>query len=144
MSGIVVGVDGSPNADSALKWAMSEAVLRKTSLTVLAVHQVPAGYWTGQPVPVAGDEPLVAEMRKATERAVEEAAAATGARPDPVTVVALSGFPARALIDASEQADLLVVGARGGGGFSALVLGSVAAQVVHHACCPVVVVRAGK
>lgn len=144
MSGIVVGVDGSPNAESALKWAMSEAALRKSSLTVLAVHEVPAGYWTGQPVPVVGDEALVAEMRKATEHAVEEAAAATGARPDPVTVVAISGFPARALIDASRQADLVVVGARGGGGFSALVLGSVSTQVAHHASCPVVVVKAGQ
>lgn len=144
MSGIVVGVDGSDNSTSALDWAMSEAALRQTPLTVLAIHSVPAGYWTRAPITMPGDEAVVADVRKRAEAAIEESAARTGARPDPVTVVAASGFPAPALIDASKSADLVVVGARGGGGFSALVMGSVSSQVVQHAACPVVVARAAR
>jgi len=58
-----------------------------------------------------------------------------------VTVRAVSGIPAQELINASHDADLLVVGSRGGGGFAGLRMGSVSSQVVHHAACPVVVVR---
>jgi nucleotide-binding universal stress UspA family protein len=61
-----------------------------------------------------------------------------------LTVMALSGFPAQTLIDASTDSDLLVVGTRGGGGFAPLRLGSVSNQVVHHASCPVVVVPSGE
>lgn len=57
-----------------------------------------------------------------------------------VTVSAINGFPAEALINASADADLVVVGTRGGGGFPHLHLGGVSSQVVHHAKCPVVVV----
>ena len=57
-----------------------------------------------------------------------------------VTVRAINGFAAQALIDASADADLVVVGTRGGGGFPHLALGAVSSQVVHHAKCPVVVV----
>jgi nucleotide-binding universal stress UspA family protein len=141
MSGIVVGIDGSHNASHALEWAMAEAAVRKTPLTVITVNSVPAGYWTGRPVPFAGDEEKVAEIRKAAEAKVEEIAAGLGeSKPESVTVTALTGFPVQALLDASKDSDLLVVGSRGGGGFATLMLGSVSHQVVHHARCPVVVV----
>jgi len=141
MSGIVVGIDGSHNASRALDWAMAEASLRAADLTVVTVNSVPAGYWTGQPVPLAGDAERVAEARKLAEDAVAKIAAGLGERqPASVTVTALSGFPAKTLIDMSEQADLLVVGTRGSGGFAALALGSICSQVVHHSHCPVVVV----
>jgi nucleotide-binding universal stress UspA family protein len=141
MSGIVVGIDGSHNASHALEWAMAEAAVRKTPLTVITVNSVPAGYWTGRPVPFAGDEEKVAEIRKAAEAKVEEIAAGLGeSKPESVTVTALTGFPVQALLDASKDSDLLVVGSRGGGGFATLILGSVSHQVVHHARCPVVVV----
>src|SRR5215475_15286960 len=145
MSGIVVGIDGSHNAAPALSWAMAEAALRKADLTVIAVNSVPAGYWTGSPLTLAGDEERVDEIRKSAEEAVSKAEAELGSQlPKSVSVVALSGFPAKALVDASAVSDLVVVGSRGGGGFSALFLGSVSSQVVHHAKCPVVVVPAGR
>jgi nucleotide-binding universal stress UspA family protein len=145
MSGIVVGIDGSHNASHALEWAMAEAAIRNTQLTVLTVHSVPASYWTGNPWPLPGYEEKVAEIRKAAEAAVAATAAKAGSsQPGSVTVNAVIGFPAQALIDASRDTDLLVVGTRGGGGFGSLVLGSVSSQVVHHASCPVVVVPAGK
>jgi len=145
MSGIVVGIDGSHNASHALEWAMTEATIRKTPLTVITVNSVPASYWSGTPVELPGDHDKVAEIRKTAEAAVEETAAKLGAgQPESVTVTAISGFPAQALIDASKNCDLLVVGSRGGGGFAPLVLGSVSNQVVHHAHCPVVVVPSGK
>jgi len=144
MSGIVVGVDGSHNASRALEWAMSEAATRNTQLTVLTVLSEPASYWTGLPVPYAGDAGRIAEIRKSAEAAVEATAAKlAGGKPAAVTVTAVAGFPAETLIQASKDCDMLVVGTRGGGGFGSLILGSVSNQVVHHASCPVVVVPAG-
>src|SRR5215472_9993301 len=140
MSGITVGVDGSHRGHKALDWAMREAALRKIPLTVLAVHQVMASYWTGNPLPVPGDAPELEKVRIAVEHAVAEAAEGLGAEQPQVTVTAINGFAAQALIDASADSDLVVVGNRGGGGFPRLSLGAVASQVVHHAHCPVVVV----
>jgi nucleotide-binding universal stress UspA family protein len=145
MSGIVVGIDGSHNASCALEWAMAEAAIRKTQLTVLTVLPEPASHWTGRPVPFAGATERIAEIRKSAEAAVEATGAQLGSdKPESVTVTAVAGFPAEILIHASRDSDLLVVGTRGGGGFASLVLGSVSNQVVHHASCPVVVVPAGK
>jgi nucleotide-binding universal stress UspA family protein len=122
---------------------MAEARVRKADLTVIAVNSVPAGYWTTQPVTLPGDAERVEEIRKSALESVDKAAAGLGdQQPKSVHVVALSGFPAKTLIDASENSDLVVVGSRGGG-FGALFLGSVSSQVVHHAKCPVVVVPPG-
>lgn len=145
MAGIVVGIDGSHNASRALEWAMAEAALRKAHLTVLTVNSAVASYWSGAPVTWPGDDEKVAEIRKAAESAAAAIAATLGAsQPESVTVTAINGFPAQALIDASKDSDLLVVGTRGGGGFAPLMLGSVSSQIVHHASCPVVVVPAGR
>jgi nucleotide-binding universal stress UspA family protein len=142
MSGIVVGIDGSHNASHALEWAMAEAAVRKTHLTVITVNSVPEGYWTGSPVTLPSDEDRVARIRGEAEEAVAKEAAKLGDdQPASVTVKAISGFPATTLIDASKDSDLLVVGTRGGGGFASLRLGSITSQVVHHAHCPVVVVH---
>jgi nucleotide-binding universal stress UspA family protein len=141
MSGITVGVDGSSNAQPALDWAMSEAALRRLPLNVITVHEVMASYWSGNPVTVPSDAALLDKARQAAEEAVAEAATRLGAEQPEVIVSAIQGFAARALIDASADSDLIVVGTRGGGGFPHLSLGAVASQVVHHAHCPVVVVR---
>jgi len=138
MSGIVVGVDGSVHSMKALDWALDEAALRKTSVTVLAVAPAAASIWgiTGQFDPAPETQERV---RKAAEEIVKEAAARHGQQQ--VTVHTVSGVPADEIIKASESADLVVVGARGAGGFARLSMGSVSNQVAHHAHCPVVVVR---
>ena len=141
MPGITVGVDGSEHSRRALDWAVREAGLRGAALTVLAVHQVASNYWTGSPEAYPADQSATETVRRAAEDVVQQAVSQAG-EPGPasVTVRAVSGLPARELVQASSDADLVVVGTRGGGGFSALVLGSVTNQVVSHAACPVVVI----
>ena len=143
MPGITVGVDGSEHSRRALEWAIREAGLRGAALTVLAVHQVAANHWTGSPDLYPADQPVTEAMRRAAEEALQKAVSQVG-EPGPasVTVRAVSGLAAQELVAASADADLLVVGSRGGGGFARLLLGSVSSQVVSHAACPVVVIPA--
>src|SRR5579875_1716554 len=115
MSGIVVGVDGSPHSERALGWAMREAALRQVPLTVLTVRPTIISHATGQPVVYPGDGLFLETAKQAEE--VEKVSAQLGeARPASVTVRAVIGFPAQELIDASHDADMIVVGSRGGGG----------------------------
>ena len=145
MPGITVGVDGSDNAHPALEWAMREAGAHHATLAVVTVHTVAANHWTGHPMVLPEDAPAVQAVRQAAEDAVAKVAGQLGdAQPASVSVRAVNGFPAEELIKASQDSDLLVVGARGGGGFSKLAMGSVSNQVVHHAACPVVVVPSGR
>jgi nucleotide-binding universal stress UspA family protein len=142
MPGITVGVDGSDQSSRVLEWAIREAGLRGAPLTVLAVHQVASNYWTGSPEHYPADQPATDAIRKAAEDAVQKAVGQVGdPGPASVTVRAISGLPAQELVNASSDSDLVVVGARGGGGFARLRLGSVTNQVVSHASCPVVVVH---
>lgn len=141
MPGIVVGIDGSSNSERALGWAMKEAALRHASLTVIAVHPVTKSYWTGKPVTFEAESGEVEKIRQIAQELTHKAASElSDVQPASVTVHAVNGFPAQELIEASRDADLVVVGSRGTGGFSRLLLGSVSSQVVHHAECPVVVV----
>jgi len=141
MPGIFVGVDGSPNSEHALTWAMQEAAVRHAPLTVIAVHEVLKSYWTGNPVSLQAETGKLDETRKAAEDLVGKAASHLGdAKAESVTVRAVDGFAAQELITASKDADLVVVGSRGGGGFARLMMGSVSSQVVHHSACPVVVI----
>ena len=141
MPGIVVGVDGSPNSERALDWAMRQAAAVHAPLTVIAVHEVPKSYWGGIPVIGPADAPLLANLRQAAEEATHQAASRLdGAEPPSVTVHAVSGFVVKELVDASQDADLVVVGARGSSGFARLLMGSVSSEVVQHSACPVVIV----
>jgi nucleotide-binding universal stress UspA family protein len=142
MPGILVGVDGSPHAERALEWAAKEAALRHVPLTVLAVHTVPAG-WAGRGVAYPEDSELVRKTKAAAQELTDKVTARDGARPEAVTVEAVNGIPADVLVRASADADLVVLGARGGGGFASLLVGSVSSQVAHHAHCPVVIVPRG-
>lgn len=142
MPGILVGIDGSDNSRKALEWAVREAGLRGTSLTVLAVHQVASNHWTGDPEKYASDAPETEMVRQAAEDAVQKAVSQVGGpAPTSVTVRAVTGVAAHELVAASGDADLVVVGSRGGGGFARMVLGSVSSQVASHAASPVVVIR---
>src|SRR5215469_6934641 len=142
MPGILVGIDGSDHSRKALEWAVREAGLRGSSLTVLAVHQVAANHWTGDPEIYPSDAPETEIVRQAAEDAVQKAVSqAGGPAPTSVTVRAVTGIAAHELVNASADADLLVIGSRGGGGFARMVLGSATTQVVTHAQSPVVVIH---
>lgn len=147
MPGIVVGVDGSANATSALKWAVGEAATRRAPLTVLTVHEISHSFWTGRPIVLSHDEDQLAAAKAAATELVDKAVCELGeARPASVTVLAVNGSAASELIAAADENDVLVLGARGGaqaGGLAAHApLGSVSNKVLHHAKCPVVVVPA--
>jgi nucleotide-binding universal stress UspA family protein len=141
MSGIVVGVDGSPGSRAALHWAHAEARLRATTLTAVSVWQI-AMMTT---MPSFGAMAPVDDLTDAAEAALlavldEEDVHATD--DVPVESVVTEGAAAPALIEVARDADLLVVGSRGHGGFTGVLLGSVSQHCVNHATCPVVVVRA--
>jgi nucleotide-binding universal stress UspA family protein len=145
MSGITVGIDGSGHSFHALEWAVKEAALQHATITVLAVHPALGSPWTGNPVTFPPDAKEQEDLRQAAEEMTVKATSQLGeARPASVTVRATTGFPAKELIEASRDSDLLVVGSRGAGGFAKLLIGSVSSQVVHHAHCPVVVVPSDK
>ena len=147
MSGIVVGVDGSDHSRLALGWALREAAQRRVPLSVVSVRQAPVHpatdiYWAVPDLP-AGDLSEGAE-RAAAKKLQEFVDKVAGEIAEPVadvTVTVVIGDPAGELIRASRDADLLVVGSRGSGGFARLLLGSVSSKVAHHAACPVVVIR---
>ena len=137
---ILVGMDGSPTSRAALRWAADEAeqhgaevkammawapVLPPVSVSGAAPRDIPA-----HPREVAADE----LVRTITDELGENP-------PVRVQPVVKEGNPAKVLIEASTDADLLVVGSRGYGGFAGLLLGSVSQQVAAHAECTVVVVR---
>jgi len=142
MPGIVVGIDGSSGSQEALQWAVRHSAIEHLPLTVLAVHEVAASTWTHSSLVSPQDRPDEEKIRQDVQDEVSKIMGETGdARPESVTVRVFSGQPANALIEASHDADLVVVGSRGGGGFPHLRLGSVTSKVVSHAESPVVVVR---
>jgi nucleotide-binding universal stress UspA family protein len=141
MSGITVGVDGSGHSQGALEWAVREAAIRHEPLTVLTVHQVAASGWGGVVV-YPEDQDFAEQARKAAQDAADRAVERLGEPERPaVTVLSLIGTPAEELVEASRDADLVVVGSRGAGGFTRLMMGSVSSQVAEHAHCPVTVVH---
>ncbi|MGW3247410.1 universal stress protein [Streptomyces sp. NPDC001070] len=140
---VLLGIDGSHAGETAIDFAFAEAALRGTSL--VALHA-----WTpwDTPVPAPQDPsmPYALERGKLAageERLLAEAVAGRGERyPDvPVVHTVVRGGAREELIGASRSAGLVVVGARGRGGFTGLLLGSVSQALLHHAHCPVVVVR---
>ena len=130
-SRIVVGVDGSPASKAALNWAM-----RQGALSGAVVEVVTAYYWFPMPI-----EDI--DFKALATRVVEDAIFEAADPGTPVKVVpkVVHGSPAKALLQEAVGADLLVVGSRGHGAISEALLGSVSHQCVHHATCPVVVIR---
>ncbi|HJY73566.1 MAG TPA: universal stress protein [Streptosporangiaceae bacterium] len=141
MPGILVGIDGSAHSQPALEWAANEAVIRHTSLTVLTVHQAVAGFWGGVSH-FQGDAELTAKARDAAQAETDKVLSGLQTRPESVTVMAVHGIPAEEILNAGADADMIVVGSRGGGGFARLLLGSVSATVAEHATVPVTILPA--
>jgi nucleotide-binding universal stress UspA family protein len=144
MSTIVVGVDGSEGARKALRWSLDEARLREATLRVVhAWFPLPPAAPLGFAPPEAPAADEIAMLREAAEKLLEhELSEVVGDDPGiPIEPTAVEDVAAQALIEAAKDADLLVVGSRGHGGFTGLLLGSVGQQVTHHAPCPVVIVR---
>jgi nucleotide-binding universal stress UspA family protein len=140
MPGIIVGVDGSGHSQRALEWAMKEAALRHAPLSVLTINPAIVGYFGGV-VTSQQDVQLTEQIRAAVQKETDKVLAALdGPRPESVTVKAVHGFPVEELVSASKEADMIVLGSRGVGGFTRLMMGSTAGQVVQHAHCPVLIV----
>jgi nucleotide-binding universal stress UspA family protein len=141
MPGIIVGIDGSGHSQLALEWALKEAALRRVPVTVIAVHEAVRGFFSGPTV--YAHDPEQTEQAAATVREETEKVLATlgDARPESVTIHAVHGFPVEEILKAGQDAELIVVGSRGAGGFARMTMGSVAYQVSEHAPCPVTIVR---
>jgi nucleotide-binding universal stress UspA family protein len=135
---ILVGIDGSEPAEVALRWAADEAARWDGVLEVVYAWLPP---YPLNPQDLFEDEG--GEQETARRALADSAARLRAERSDDLEIreLLVSDHPAKALIDASRGAALLVVGSRGRGGFKGLLLGSVSLQCVHHASCPVVVVR---
>lgn len=140
MSGIIVGVDGSGHSHRALEWAMNEAAIRQAPLTVITVSQSAVASPWGL-IHYPEDHAVAERTRQDIAGAVEKAQAKLGdTNPASITIQMVSGMPTEELLSAATDADMIVVGSRGAGGFARLLLGSVSTQLAHHAPCPVVVI----
>ncbi len=137
MGRIVVGVDSSETSLKALRWALEEARLR--SAAVELVHAFPRPELIGMTMVVT--LPSDDELRQASEQVLADALAQVGGAGDvTVTQRVGAGGPASVLVEAAKDAELLVLGSRGLGGFRGMLLGSVTQQVIANATCPVVVI----
>ncbi|MFI1991519.1 universal stress protein [Actinoplanes sp. NPDC020271] len=137
---VVVGADGSASAMRAVEYAATEAALRHRPLLILHAYAwPPAGVAYSTALAATAD----ATLRRAADDILQDAAwhAARTAPAITCSTRAVTGDPATVLLELSEQANVLVLGARGSGGFAEMMVGSVAAHVTPHAACPVAVVR---
>jgi nucleotide-binding universal stress UspA family protein len=137
MGRIVVGVDGSENSLVALRWALEEAEHRHAIVEAVIAWQYP---YTGVGFAPYVDADGLEEGASLTLQEALRVGCPDEAARERIQQLVIQETSSRALVDAAKGADLLVVGSRGRGGFAGLLLGSVSAQCVHHAHCPVVVV----
>ena len=142
MNRIVVGIDGSENAQAALAWALDEARRRGCPLHIVLAYEVPVA----MAIPGAMTTMVPPELFQQRGEGLLETAVGAAIDPAtetvPVTKAAVSGHAGKVLIEAAEGADLLVVARRGMGGFLGLHLGSVSNYCIHHSPCPVAVIPA--
>ena len=139
MKPVVVGVDGSECSKAALDFAVEEAALRGAPLRIVCAWDIPEiGYAVS-----AYPKEFFENLRDEAEAIVVEARAYVAELSPTLTVdtKVVKGHPSPTMIEEAKDAVLVVVGNRGRGGFAGLHLGSVGRHVVHHASCPVVVVR---
>ena len=131
---IVVGVDGSDASLDALRWALRQAELTSCDVEAVTSWQQPIGYGADFAAESENWEVLA-------KTNLDEALAKVDAEGVEVKRTVSQGHPAEVLTNASTNADLIVVGSRGHGGFAGMLLGSVRRHVSAHAHCPVLVVR---
>jgi len=136
---VIAGTDGSQESLRAVEWAAREATLRGTSLRIVAVPVLPPRM---RPNPATPDT-VAGMVERAMSRALAAAAQRAAALEPNLAIETqmLEGAPAEILTEAGRDASMLVLGSRGAGGFSALILGSVSRYVATHAPVPVVVAR---
>ena len=132
---IVVGVDGSATSVEALRWANRISNCLDSDIEAIYAWHLPTYLYAGLPDNYRPDLDAEHTLTDAIETAFGNRC------PAEVKSVVTQGYPARVLIEASRDAELLIVGSRGHGGFAGLLLGSVSTQVVEHAKCPVLVVH---
>lgn len=137
---IVVGVDGSQESVGALAWAARYGAACGARIHALLAWHFPSA--VGPSPPGVAPESVTDEVEEERSQQLMRAIAA-GAPDAHVEPVIGYGHPAEVLVNASREADLLVVGSRGRGAFTGMLVGSVSLHCVHHAFCPVVVVRKG-
>ena len=135
---IVVGVDGSDHSVLALRWAVAQAALTGAEVEVIASWQWPAS--AGGFLPYENFD-MSGITRKAVEAAVASVVGDEDESAVSVRTTVVEGYPAKALLDAAQGAELLVVGSRGHHAVSGLLLGSVGLHCATHAPCPVLIVR---
>ena len=135
MERIVVGVDGSEVSQSALQWAIDEA--RRRNAVVEAIHAWHQPFMTGY---AELGEMDLGDYGTEAQKVLDAAVAAVDTAGVTVETAVVAGGPSQVLVEQAKGASLLVVGSRGRGGFSGLLLGSVSQQAAHHAPCPVVII----
>jgi nucleotide-binding universal stress UspA family protein len=142
MEKIVVGVDGSDVSKDALRWAVEDARARGAEVVALHAYEVPVPALDAAPASPVDLPGLVAEALAGAQQFVTRVVDEVVGNSVTVDVapIAVEDEPAKALVDASRDADLLVVGSHGHG-LSGLFLGSVSLECAQHAACPVVIVR---
>ena len=131
---VLVGVDGSEGSKQALRWAADYAQLAGAPLQALIVWDNP----TLPGKPRASDD---VELENQAESTLDETIASVLGDSVPVTRLVQHGYPAEIIVAASRNAQLVVLGSHGQGGWTASLLGSVSQQCTHHAHCPVVLMR---
>lgn len=141
---IVVGFDGSKQSHAALEWAIEECRFRDAELRVVTVWNKAPMSWYPALLETAAGEIVAEESPQQQAEAISAAAAQAADAADAVNVVTRTvqnDSAASAILAAAQEADLVVIGARGHGGFAGLHIGSVSSQVANHCPCPVLVVR---
>ncbi|MGY3317082.1 universal stress protein [Arthrobacter sp. H-02-3] len=138
---IVVGFDGSKQSHAALEWAIEECRFRDAELRIVTVWDKAPMSWYPALLETAAGEIVAEESPQQQAEAISAAAAQAADAVNVVTRTVQNDSAASAILAAAQEADLVVIGARGHGGFAGLHIGSVSSQVANHCPCPVLVVR---
>lgn len=140
---ILLAVDGSAEAEAAIRWAAGEAVMRQVPVTLMHVVAPVVVSWPVAPLQASITEWQEDNARHITEQAEKTFFASVGeAEPPAVNSEVLYGDVVKTLIDATEDSRMAVVGGRGMGLLGRRMLGSVSSGLIHHAHCPVAIVHA--